>query len=214
MAPPKKQCSPEERVRLDLLAEKRRLHRLNNPETTKKVQDKARKKFYKDKKEKVLKWNREYRAKNYEDYLKRTRKERKQRRKVDPGYVIKDRLRARLRSALKRKGALKQDTTARLLSCNVDDFIKMFGAVPEGCVIDHIFPFELYDLHSKASVKKVMHWSNLQILTEAENRNKGTQLPTKAMADKTLQCDVWPDGLTWDSLPDQYDGWVNGLRMQ
>ena len=159
-------------------------------------------------------WNREYRANNYKAVLKRTAAQRKRRRLIDPVYVIKDRLRARLKSALKRKGATKPDTTFRLTGCLPDELFLRLGAVPAGCAIDHIFPFELYNMHDPADVRRVMHYSNLQILTEEENRSKGTQLPTKAMADRAMQREAWPTGITWDMLPDRYDGWVRGCAMR
>ena len=214
MAPPKKQCSPEERARLDRLAEKRREYVRRNKELVKAQQDKARKTFYKKSKDKVLQWNREYRAQNYKSYLARTCRERKKKRATDPLYVIKDRLRARLKSALKRKGVVKTDTTMRLVGCTPDELIAHLGAVPKGSQIEHIFPFELYNLKDPKDVRKVMHISNMRIATAEENSSKGTKLPTKAMADQTEQFKVWPRGIKWDDLPDRYDGWINGLRMR
>lgn len=214
MAPHKKKCSPEERLRLDANAAKRRQHRLDNPEQTKLVQDKARKKFYKTKKHKVLQWNREHRSANYKAYLERTRVERKRKRLTSPCYVIKDRLRARLRKALKRKGVTKIGNTFDMIGRPPAEILEHLGAIPKGSEIDHIFPFDLFDLNDQDDILRVMHWSNLQILTESENGAKSAKLPTKAMADKTNQFDVWPKGMTWDRLPDIYPGWTTSLRMQ
>ena len=211
MAPRKKDCSPEERVRLDELARKRRLCRIANPVATKAVQDKARKKFYSLHKDRVLNWNKDYRAANYSAHLKRTSKERKARRLNNKSYLIKERVRGRLSSALKRKKAGKPTDTLNLLGCSID---KMMAHVKleDGEVIDHIFPFELYNLHKNEQLFNVMNWENLQALTDSENREKGTRLPTKAMADKVSQ-DLWPPGITYDMLPDIYDGWTTPLRQ-
>lgn len=78
--------------------------------------------------------------------------------------------------------------------------------------IDHIFALALYDLSNPQNVAKVMHWSNLQLLTKAENRWKTDKLPTKAMAARVNR-DCWPDGITEDMLPDIYHGWRTPLRM-
>ena len=64
---------------MDRLAEKRREYVRNNKELVKSQQAKARKTFYKKRKDKVLQWNREYRAQNYEAYLARTCRERQKR---------------------------------------------------------------------------------------------------------------------------------------
>jgi hypothetical protein len=172
---------------------------------------KAQAKFYKDHKEQVLKWNREQRAAKYDDYLKRTRIRRKTRRLTDAEYVIKDRLRARFRSALLRKGASKPGTTERLVGCDAKTLNErlQFDAGKE---IDHIFPFEWYDLHSAEDCARVMHYTNLVQLTSKENEDKASKLPTKAMAAK-VQRDKWPTGITEDDLPDIYDGWATPLRM-
>ena len=55
-------------------------------------------------------------------------------------------------------------------------------------------------------------WENLQMLTFEENDEKNDRLPTKAMADKVEQC-WWPKGITYDMLPDIYDGWTTPFRQ-
>jgi hypothetical protein len=78
--------------------------------------------------------------------------------------------------------------------------------------IDHIFALALYDLSNPQNVARVMHWSNLQLLTRVENQWKTDKLPTKAMAAK-VDRSCWPDGVTEDMLPDVYPGWSTPLRM-
>lgn len=213
MAPPKKQCSPEERVRLDRLAAKRRQHRLDNPDQTKIVQDRARKKFYKHNAKKVMNWNIEMRKKKKKEYRATERKRRKLRRTIDSSFVVKDRLRARFRSALKRTGNTKMDAMERLCGCSLDT-LHAHLQLKEGEVIDHIWPFRLFDLSTKDGQERVMHWSNMQPLTDEENRSKGTRLPTKAMADRALQAFAWPDRISYNDLPDIYEGWATPLRMR
>ena len=78
--------------------------------------------------------------------------------------------------------------------------------------IDHVFALAIYDLSKPNNVAKVMNWSNLQLLTQNENRWKSDKLPTKAMAARVNR-DCWPDGITEDMLPDIYPGWATPLRM-
>ena len=77
--------------------------------------------------------------------------------------------------------------------------------------MDHIFPIASYkDTENK--MKKLMNYTNLQVLTPGENLDKRAKLPTKAMASK-VDPSCWPDGITWDMLPDIYPGWATPLRM-
>ncbi len=75
--------------------------------------------------------------------------------------------------------------------------------------IDHIFPFKYYTLSQQ---QRVGHFTNCQPLLKPENSFKSDKLPTKAMAAKVARW-AWPDGVTEDMLPDQYDGWRTPLRM-
>lgn len=177
-----------------------------DPQAAKEKNQKALAKFYKDNKEKVLRWNREQRADKYDAYRERDCKRRKVRRLTDHEYVIKDRLRARFRSALLRKGATKPGTTESLVGCDAKTLNNYLSFEP-GMEIDHIFPFEYYNLHSSEDCAKVMHYTNLIQLTAKENKQKGVQLPTKAMAARVVRW-AWPSGITEDMLPDIYPGWA------
>ena len=184
--------------------------RTAEPEKYRDRNQKAQAKFYREHEDKVLKWNAEQRAAKYDRFLERTREQRKLRRLTDHEYVIKDRLRARLSSALRRKKAGKPTNTFNLVGCSANELFKRFTLLP-GEEIDHIFPFELYDLTSEADLRKVMHYTNMQSLTEEENGDKSARLPTKAMAAKVARW-AWPDGVTEADLPDRYDGWSTALR--
>lgn len=187
------------------------LKRRERPEHYKQVNKAAQAKFYKDHKEKVLAWNKEQREEKHDRFLERTRNQRKLRRLTDEEFVLKDRMRARLSSALRRKGAVKVGNTMDMIGCSVEH-LRSLLTLRDGMQTDHIFPFECYNLHDPVYQKKVCHYSNLQSLTEDENRNKSTKLPTKAMAAK-VDRSCWPDGVTEDMLPDKYDGWATPLRM-
>ena len=185
--------------------------RAANPEKYKEINLHATRKFYKDHPEKVRKWNKQYAKDNHAKMRENDREYRKERRVNDTHYTIKARLRSRIQSALKRKRVKKSEHTHALLGMALDEF-KTIHVVP-GEHLDHIFPFEHYKLEDVEQQKKVCNYKNLQSLTEAENRNKGSRLPTKAMAVKVPR-ELWPDGVTEDMLPDIYDGWATPLRME
>jgi len=185
--------------------------RVARPEHYKQTNQKAQVKFYKANKEKVLAWNREQRIVKHDSYLERTRNRRKERRLSDTEYVIKDRIRSRLRSALLRNGVDKTISTFALVGCSSKELLD-YVCLIDGDDIDHIFPFEQFHLEDEEEQRKVCHYSNLQSLTPGENGNKSAKLPTKAMAAKVNR-DCWPEGITEDMLPDIYPGWETPLRM-
>jgi len=182
-----------------------------DPEKYQEINQKAQAKFYKDHPEKVLAWNREHRAKNHDRFLEQTRARRKERRLTDKEYAIKDCMRARLRSALLRKGVDKTMSTFTVVGCSASSLLQYLN-LSDGDEVDHIFAFELYRLEDEDQQRKVGHYTNLQGLTSRENNDKAAKLPTKAMAAKVPR-ELWPDGVTEDMLPDIYPGWRTPLRM-
>lgn len=191
--------------------DKIREKRLKEPEKYKKINLDATRKFYKDHPERVREWNNEWQRKNHGKLREWDRNRRKERRKSDTHYTLKGRLRTRIQCALKRKNVGKTQRTNALLGMDIEEFKADF-LVP-GFHIDHIFPFDLYDLENEEQQRKVCNYSNLQMLKPKENRNKASKLPTKAMAAKVARW-AWPDGVTEDMLPDIYDGWATPLRMR
>ena len=191
----------------DRIKEKRK----NDPEKYQRINQKATAKFYKDHPERVLKWNKEQRAMKHDRFLERTRARRKERRLTDREYAIKDCMRSRLRSALLRKGVDKTVSTFEVVGCSASSLMEHLK-LSDGDEVDHIFAFELYRLEDEDQQRKVGNYNNLQGLTPRENNDKGSRLPTKAMAAKVDPA-CWPDGITMDMLPDIYPGWATPLRM-
>ena len=97
-----------------------------------------------------------------------------------------------------------------------DELLEMLEEKSGLCVddseVDHIFPLSLFDLSNPENVKRVMHWSNYQLLTVEENRTKSDTLPTKVMASNVERW-AWPPGVTEDMLPDIYEGWSTEMWM-
>lgn len=123
----------------------------------------------------------------------------------------------RLNNAMQRKGTRKHNTTLNLLGCSKEELHTRLQAMRQDCDvrfshIDHIFPLAKHNIIHNDGQRRAMHFSNLQILTECENLDKSTRLPTKAMAAKVERW-AWPEGITEDDLPEKYDGWATALRM-
>lgn len=139
-----------------------------------------------------------------------------QRYREDPVFNLTKRLRNRMNDFIKRcKGTNKAASTKTLIGCSSGFLTSRLSSMrddvdTEHGHIDHIFPFALYDMESKAHQRAVCHYTNIQLLTEEENLEKSNMLPTKAMAEKTLQVN-WPPGVKYNDLPDIYDGWSSPL---
>jgi hypothetical protein len=136
----------------------------------------------------------------------------KKRRKSDVAYRTACRCRSRIGNFLRSKGTKKTDSTMTLIGCTQKQLMEHLGIEnrSEEYHIDHIFPITAYNAANDQS--KFMHYTNLQILTAEENISKGSKLPTKDMATK-VDMDRWPDGVTYDSLPEKYDNWHSSQKM-
>ena len=149
-------------------------------------------------------------------YGKNHREERnvrkKQRKAEQPGYRLQENLRSRLADYVRTQGVCKKASTEELLGCTWSQWKKHMGNRTDLMETDHIFPMAKHDLQTLRGQKRCMHFSNLQPLTQAENRFKSDKLPTKAMAARVERW-AWPDGVTEDMLPTIYPGWSTPLRM-
>ena len=146
-----------------------------------------------------------YREANREKINKQSQKINTVRLKIDPVFKLKCLMRTRVGNHL--RGKCKKDgPTFKLIGCSPEELLLHLGNKPGQR--DHIFPLALYDAATEQH--KMTRWENLQMLTFQENDEKNDRLPTKAMADKVEQ-DLWPDGVTYDMLPDIYPGWATAL---
>jgi hypothetical protein len=163
-----------------------------------------------------------------EEEYKRKRKEREaksrpvsrareqKRYKEDIQFNLTKRLRNRMNDFILRcNGTEKAANTMSLVGCSPSELASRLSEMRSDLTvgdghIDHIFPFACYDMESEEQQRAVCHYTNIQLLTEEENLDKGDKLPTKAMARLTLSCN-WPPGVSYDDLPDIYDGWRSPL---
>lgn len=97
----------------------------------------------------------------------------KNRKLTDPEFKLMKTLRSRLGNALKRKNADKNNSTIELLGCSIS-FLRGFleAKFKEGMTwknhgdwhIDHIKPYESFNLLDEEEQKKCFHYTNLQPL--------------------------------------------------
>lgn len=96
-------------------------------------------------------------------------------------------LRCRIWKALTRNGGHPSPMTESIIGCTIPELRKHFESLFKdvmtwenygigGWVIDHIKPCELFDLKKIKEQKKCFHFSNLQPLTDLENRKKGSRI--------------------------------------
>jgi hypothetical protein len=177
---------------------------------------KAKKAYYEKHKTATRKKQAEYRDANRVKVTKQSIAINKKRRKEDPVYRMACRLRTRIGNHLRSKGFGKKGATFDQIGLSPEDLSAYLGIdrnsqLSEHKHIDHIFPLFMFDVEDGEQQKKVMHFSNLQVLTEHENECKSNRLPTKAMASKVEKW-AWPEGIQESDLPDVYEGWTSGLR--
>lgn len=142
----------------------------------------------------------------------------KERKATDPGFHLRCKLRARMYHIMKRTSSAATESTSELMGCSYNDLHDHLAQMVDdeetvtALAIDHIFPMAIYDALQSSTHKKMCNYTNLQPLTQKENKHKSDKLPTKAMAARVDPA-CWPDGITMDMLPDIYPGWRTPLRM-
>jgi len=165
---PIKRKEYHKKYRLDNLEKVKKMTKIwieNNREKFNKLVNKS---YHKNKK-KIIKKNMEYERKRLQ---------------TDMNWVLKKRLRNRLRQAL--KGISKSKSTMELLGVPHMDFLKTWieCKFKEGMTwenrhlwhIDHIIPCSSFDLTKPEEQAKCFHYTNLQPLWASENLSKGNRI--------------------------------------
>tara|TARA_R110002126_G_scaffold62700_5_gene161285 strand:+ start:4398 stop:5198 length:801 start_codon:yes stop_codon:yes gene_type:complete len=144
------------------------------------------KQYYENNKQKLKEYreNNQERIKYFrENYKERKNKLRRDKRKVDPLYKMKDNLRARTRSAFKNKRYYKTSKTQEMLGVDWEvckahierQFTKDMNWSNYGeWHIDHIIP--LASASTEEELKKLCHYSNLQPLWAFDNLIKSAKI--------------------------------------
>ncbi len=99
----------------------------------------------------------------------------------DPAFKLLRTLRTRLTMTLRGKGLRKHASTVRLLGCSVEELkARLSAQFKPGMTwenhgaweIDHIRPCASFDFSKTQHQRECFHYSNLQPLWKAENRDK------------------------------------------
>ena len=111
----------------------------------------------------------------------------RQRRKNDRGFVIRQRLSARIRQAVLAAGCAKKNKSTLLVGCTIKhlrthlekQFAKgMTWENIELWHIDHIVPCKSFDLTTEQGQRACFHYTNLRPLWPNENSAKGAKIIT------------------------------------
>ena len=132
-------------------------------------------------KEKISKQKKEYR-KEYEsriEYKLRRNNNRKQRRKIDKDYLIKDRIRSNFYLSLKKYSETGKIKSLENYGINMKAIIEHLKPFPEDVgnyEVDHIIPLAKFNHNDHEQIKKAWLPSNLQWLRKEINLWKGDRL--------------------------------------
>lgn len=184
--------SPE---KLKTIREVDKIKQRNRREKSKDTINAQRRESYKENKETILEKNKKWRKENWEAVSKQRKESgynrRSQKRwyhnkgKFNLQHVISERLRSRVRKALKDggdKSAEKAASTMQLIGCSVEELIGHLESQFEKGMswgnygdwhIDHIRPCISFNLKDPDQQKICFHYTNLQPLWAQENLKKG-----------------------------------------
>jgi hypothetical protein len=110
----------------------------------------------------------------------------KQRYENDYEYMLRIRLRNRIRYALKAGQGKKVRRSHELLGCDSDEFVRHIESLFDKGMswenkcqwhIDHIIPVSAFDLTTEEGQQAAFHYTNLQPLWAHDNRRKSARLP-------------------------------------
>lgn len=169
-----------------------------DPETKKRLKEIAKKSRIKNR-HKILIYQAKYREKYKEkinlkikewyyknkDKVRETQRIYERTRRNNLHFKIKEKMRRRIRSALKKDGGKKTKRTMKLVGCTVEQLKQhiekqfkpgMSWKQRNSFHIDHIIPCASFDLTKLSEQKKCFHYTNLQPLYPIENIKKGARL--------------------------------------
>lgn len=136
-----------------------------------------------------------YRMENREVLADKARLRKKNKRSSDPVFNLKSRIGRQLRRALTREIRCKEgsmlhqiiEITGQDLINHLHSTFELNYGLPRECInlrdveIDHIIP--LSTAQTVDDVKRLNHYSNLQLLFKEDNQAKGTKIPLDNPAD-------------------------------
>lgn len=143
-----------------------------------------------ERREHLRRKEREKYLRNKEKRIARVQARQKQRYHEDPEYMLRIRLRNRIRYALKAGHGRKVRRSQELLGCSSDQFVKHIESLFTAGMswdnkgqwhIDHIIPVAAFDLTTLEGQQAAFHYTNLRPAWAQENRRKHAKvlLPQK-----------------------------------
>jgi hypothetical protein len=119
-------------------------------------------------------------VKKLDKHKQQQNKRARERRQTDPGFLINQRLRARLRKVLLSQNAERLASPYELLGCSVlefkehiqKQFVEGMSWELKNFELDHIIPCAFFDLTDVTQQKKCFHYSNFQPLKRDDNNLK------------------------------------------
>lgn len=158
--------------------EQRKLWRKNNPDKIKII----RENYYNKNKDTILKKNKDRKIKEWDSYLAKLRK----RRKEDPLYRLTQVMRSAVYKSLNNRGFIKNNRTFEIIGCTKEDFKeyieskwenwmswenhgKYDGEFNSGWDLDHIIPLSI--AKTQEDIIRLNHYTNFQPLCSKINRH-------------------------------------------
>jgi hypothetical protein len=141
-------------------------------------------------------YNKKYHEENREEIRIKQAAYKRKRRREDPVFALRERLRCRVYAAIRRAQASKADSTIRLVGCTWPE-LKVFieeqfepGMTWENCgregegvwQVDHVFPLALVDLADPRKQFNAFNYLNLRPLWHKDNAAAGNSIAKRCKA--------------------------------
>ena len=140
--------------------------------------------------ERKRRWKRDHRDEWLESKKRYYRK-----RMQDPGFVLENRLRSRVRKLFKKWHTTRVNTTLTLLGTTVQDAVSFLNTFSEytldtpGIQVDHVRPVSSYNLLDPIEQLECFSYANMQLLPGLENRVKCDKFTWETYAE-TMHADL------------------------
>ncbi len=93
----------------------------------------------------------------------------------DPIHRLKQKIRSRINSAIKRKNSKIFSSSINILGININDYIKWLSYDgSDRNEIDHVKPLAAFNLQNKDELYEAFNWKNTRLISKHENRSKHT----------------------------------------
>ena len=180
----------------EVVMKKQKEYRQNNRE----ARSRHQKEYRQNNREAASRYKKEYYQNHRDVVIEKQREYQLNRRKNDKQFAIAASLRTRLRSAI-RLGS-KGGSAVRDLGCSIEELLEHLESQfydermsldtwGTEWQIDHIYPLSAADLGDRVQFLAANNWRNLQPLTIAENKSKGSTVTPEAQLLFDELCDMF-----------------------